>query len=120
MRQWPVQIPRPSLSQSLRHLKLLCLQRLLKLRPALWWPCAATTALAKSAPSWHLPDGVANLVIAVKEVAMDVLLTEVTVAVDLMTVLGIALVTVPSARTAARVWVMPLSGPNGMPWNTLK
>ena len=116
MRQWPVQIPRPSLSQSLRHLKLLCLQRLLKLRPALWWPCAATTALAKSAPSWHLPVAVANLGIAAKTVAMDGLLTEVTVAVDPMTVLG----TVPSVRTAARVWVMPLSAPSAMRWNTLK
>jgi hypothetical protein len=97
-------------------LKWLCLPHPSKHRPALWWPCAATTALAKSAPSWHLPVAVANLGIAVKVVAMDGLQTGVTAAVDPMTVLG----TVPSVRTAARVWVMRLSVPSAMRWNTLK
>jgi hypothetical protein len=97
-------------------LKWLCLQRPSKHRPALWWPCAVTTALAKSAPSWHLPVAVASSVIAVKAVAMDVLRTGVTAAVDPMTVSVIA----PSVRTAAPVWATRLSVPNAMRSSTPK
>ena len=112
----PVQIPRPSP----QPLKWLCLQRPSKHRPALWWLCEATTALAKSAPSWHLPVAVASSVIAVKAVAMDVLRTGVTAVPVRMTVLAIASVTVPSVRTAAPVWATRLSVPNAMRSSTPK
>jgi hypothetical protein len=94
----------------------LCLQRPSKHRPALWWLCAATTALAKSAPSWHLPVAVASSVIAVKAVGMDVLRTGVTAVPVRMTVLVIAL----SVRTAAPVWATRLSAPNAMRSSTPK
>ena len=84
--------------------------------PALWWPCAATTALVKSAPSWRLPVAVASSVIAVKAAAMD----DPQTAAIAVVVQMIASVTVPSARIVAPVWVMRLSAPSAMRWNTLK
>ena len=105
---------------SLQPLKWPHLRRPSKPRPALWWLCAATTALAKSAPSWHLPVAVASSVIAVKAVAMDGLQTEEIAAAVRMTVLAIASVTVPSARTVARVWATRLSVPSAMRSSTPK
>ena len=112
---WPnPRNPQPMLSPQRRKQ----LRRLRLLHPsslhALWWLCAVMTALAKSAPSWHLPVAVANLAIAAKAVVMDGLRTEVIALAVPTTARGTALVTAASVRTAAPVWVMRLFGLSAM------
>lgn len=91
--------------------------------PNPWWPCAATTVLAKSAPK-PLPgataDVMAALVSAVRApgvTADQALAASATVALNAAaTVLAI----VHPVKTEAHVWVMRLSARNAKPWSAPK
>jgi hypothetical protein len=88
-----------------------------------WWPCAATTALAKSAPK-RLPGATAD-VMAVLESAVrapgvtadQALAALATVALNAA---ATALAIAHPVKTEAHVWVMRLSARNGKPWSAPK
>lgn len=84
---------------------------------ALLWRCAATTDLAKNAPSPRLLAVVAMASPAASlatNQALDVTVSQAAMAVETV------LVTAKALLRVAHVWAMRLSAPNVLPWNQPK
>lgn len=91
--------------------------------PNLWWRCAATTGLAKSAQK-RLQGAMDGETAALESVVHAPVATEAPVPAALVTVVlsaeGIVLETALRVKTAARVWVMRRSAPSAKPWSAPK
>lgn len=91
--------------------------------PNLWWPCAATTVLAKSAPK-PLPGATADVMAALASaVRAPGVTADLALAASATVVLNAAatvLATAHPVKTGAHVWVMRLSARNAKPWSAPK
>lgn len=91
--------------------------------PNPWWPCAATTVLAKSAPK-PLPGATADVMAALASAARAPGVTADQARAVLATVVlnaaATVLATAHPVKTEAHVWVMRLSARNAKPWSAPK
>ncbi len=91
--------------------------------PNPWWPCAATTVLAKSAPK-PLPGATADVMAALASAVRAPGVTEAqalaALATGALNAAATVLATEHPVKTGVLVWVMRLSARNAKPWSAPK